>query len=265
MINKIRQKPNEEDPRRISSRALIITLSAIGLGIAFLAVMLILSSCSASVGASIRQDGGGRLAIQAEVPSALSAKFRKLAAGGSSASASGPFFDAASIRKSVAARPGLSVLSLEQPTPDSIKIELEARDLASLAASPDIKGSRLLSIKKGEDWTEASLRLDKASAKAALSLMQGLDPDLMEALSPPALDEEPITAAEYKTMLKSVLGEKAMPAIESASVTIKLSAPGAVIGSGGGSLSGSTLTATIPTLTIMCLEKPIEIWLRWKK
>jgi hypothetical protein len=56
-----------------------------------------------------------------------------------------------------------------------------------------------------------------------------------------------------------------MPAMEGAMVSLTLSAPGTVIGSGGGSLSGSTLSAKIPLIQALTLEKPIEIWLRWKQ
>jgi hypothetical protein len=53
--------------------------------------------------------------------------------------------------------------------------------------------------------------------------------------------------------------------MEAASLDLVLSAPGAVIGSGGGSLSGSILTAKIPLIDALALERPIEIWLRWKQ
>jgi hypothetical protein len=45
---------------------------------------------------------------------------------------------------------------------------------------------------------------------------------------------------------------------------LSITAPGKVLASGGGSLSGSTLTATIPVIEILVLEKPIDAWLRWK-
>jgi hypothetical protein len=55
-----------------------------------------------------------------------------------------------------------------------------------------------------------------------------------------------------------------MPAMKAAAIGLSLTAPGPVLGSGGGTLSGTTLTASIPILEVLALEKPIEIWIRWK-
>jgi hypothetical protein len=228
------------------------------------ALCLFLASCSASVFSAIRADGGARIAVQAEVPAPLAVKLRKLGAAGSSAPV-GSFFDTAAIRKSIAARPVLTLIELAQPKPDSIRVEVSARSLEELAASPDLKDSGLIAMSRGAGWAELRFRLERGGAKALAALFPGIDPYLLDALSPPALEEDPVTADEYRTMLKSVLGEKAMPAMETAMVSLTLSAPGTVIGSGGGSLSGSTLTAKIPLIQALTLEKPIEVWLRWKQ
>ncbi len=132
-------------------------------------------------------------------------------------------------------------------------------------ASADLKGSGLLTMSQGPLWSEFRFRLERGSAKALTSLFPGIDPYLMDALSPPALEEDPVTSAEYRTMLKAVFGEKAMPSMEGAVIQINVTAPGVVVDSGGGRLSGSTLTARIPLIQVLNLEKPIELWLRWKK
>jgi hypothetical protein len=251
---------------------IIVSAGALCLGAAFLAATLfILASCSASVSSEIRTDGGARISVQAEIPTALSAKFRKLASVGSSSqaaqaspSAPQPFFDAAAIRKSLAARPGIELVDLTQPSPDSIRIELTARSLEELAASPDLKGSGIITISRGSGWTEFRFHLERGGAKALSSLFPGIDPYLMEALSPPALEDDPVSLVEYKTMLKSVLGDKAMPAMEAAALRLSITAPGTVQSSGGGSLSTTTLTATIPIVEVLALEKPVDIWIRWK-
>jgi hypothetical protein len=218
------------------------------------ALCILLVACSASVSSVIRSDGGARISVQAEVPAPLAAKLRKFGAAGSSAS-TGPFFDTAAIRKSIDARPAFTLIEIAQPSPDSIRVEVSARSLEELAASPDLKGSQLITMSRGAGWAELRFRLKRGGAKALAALFPGIDPYLMDALSPPALEEDPVT----------VLGEKAMPAMEGAMVSLALSAPGTVIGSGGGSLSGSTLTAKIPLIQALTLEKPIEIWLRWKQ
>lgn len=258
------------DVSKPNKRAMFIVIAgALCLGAAFMVATLLLASCSAAVSSTIKADGSARISVRAEIPTALAAKFRKLAAVGSPSQAAAPstpkpFFDEAAVRKAIAAKPGLALVELAQPSPDSIRIELTARSLEELAASPDLKGSNIITISRGSGWTECRFRLERGGAKALSSLLPGIDPYILDALSPPALEEDPVSVAEYKTMLKSVLGEKAMPAMEAASLALSFTAPGPVLASGGGALSGPTLTATIPLIEVLALEKPVEIWLRWK-
>jgi len=246
-------------------RIVLILVAAVGIGTAFLATTLLLAGCSSDIAASLKADGGARVAVQAEVPAALAAKFRKLAqaSSGEEVDAGVPLFDTEAIRKAAAERPWMRVASLSRPSPESIKAEIEVLSLEKLAASKDLAGSGLLAVSRGAGWAELRIRLDRGCAAAAAKLFPGIDPYLMEALSPPALEEEPVTAAEYRTMLKSVLGEKAMPAMEAAAISISLTAPGKVVESAGGSLEGGVLKARIPIIDALVLERPIEIRLRW--
>jgi hypothetical protein len=258
----------ETTDRNKRTLPIIIALS-LCLGAVFMVGILLLASCSATVSSIIKTDGSAKISVQADVPPALAAKFRKLAAAGSSPSAAPgatpePLFNAAAIKKSIAARPGLTLTSLSEPNPESIRVDVTATSLEALAASPDLKGSDIITIARGPGWTECRFRLERTKAASFSNLLAGIDPQLLEALSPPALEEDPVSSAEYKTMLKSVLGDKAMPALEAAAFSFSLTAPGTVLSSEGGSLSGSTLSASIPMLEVLCLEKPIEIRLRWK-
>lgn len=234
------------------------------LSAALLAMTALFPACSASVASAIGADGSLRVSIHAEVPSALAVKFRKLADLGSGGISKGPFFDLEAIRKSLAARPGLVIDEIGQPGPDSVRLILSARNMAELAASPDFKDTGLITISNGPDWAECRFRMERGAAKVLASLLPGIDPYLMDALSPPALEEDPVTVDEYRTMLASILGERAMPAMEAASLDLSISAPGEVIGSGGGILSGSTLATKVSLIDVLVLEKPIELWMRWK-
>jgi hypothetical protein len=246
-------------------RLVLIMAAAVAIGAAFLATALLLAGCSGDIAASLRADGGARVSVQAEVPAQLAAKFRKLAqsTSGEAGEANAPLFDADAIKKAAADRPWMRVVSLSRPSPESIKAEFDVLGMDKLAASKDLAGTGFLTVSKGSGWAELRIRLDRGSAAAAAKLFPGIDPYLMEALSPPALEEDPVTAAEYRTMLKSVLGDKAMPAMEAAAIAISLAAPGKVLESTGGTLEGSVLKARIPIIDALVLEKPIEIRLRW--
>jgi hypothetical protein len=244
---------------------LIVSFGALCVAAVFLTATVLLASCSARIASVVAPDGSARLSIRAEVPAPLAAKFRRLAASGQQPSGQAlPLFDAAAIRRSISTHPGLNLIELSQPNLDSIQFEAMVRSLELLAASPDLKDSGLLSITRGAGWTEWRIHLGRDRAKMVSALFPGIDPNLLEALSPPALEEDPLSSDEYRTMLTGILGEKTMPAMEEAAITLSLTAPGKVLASGGGKLDGTTLTATIPVLQALVLEKPIELWLRWE-
>jgi len=249
--------------RNSKNTLLMIVLGSLCLGAAFLTFALLISSCAGSLASSIRSDGGARILLKAEVPAPLAAKFRAFAAAGGAPDAGTSLFDLAAVRTSIAARPALSLIEIAQPNPNALRLELGVRSLEELAASPDLAGSGLLSLAKAQGWVECRIRIDRRSAKALRALLPGLNPQLMEALSPPALEDDPVTEAEYRTMLASILGSRTAAALDAAALTLTLTAPGPVLASGGGTLSDSTLTAKIPLMQALTLEKPVELWLRW--
>jgi len=259
------EKPRS-DPGPSHRKALAVLAAAFGLGSLFLALVLLLGSCSSRFQAAISAQGSARIEFQAEMPAPIAAKLRKLAsAGGSSIDPSGPLFDLDAMRASIAARPELGLAELSRPSPDSVKGSLVVKSLARLAASPDLADSKALAYSEGPGWAELRLKLARGPGNGLESLLPGLDPYLLEALSPPALEEEGLSAEEYRMMLASVFGEKAMPAWDAAAISLELVAPEAVLSSGGGELSGRTLKARIPVIEALVLEEPIELWLRWKR
>ena len=257
----------EEYP--IKRKLLVVLAATVGIGAIFLVLVLLLGSCSAKLDGSIRGDGSARIDFQTEIPSPIAAKLRRLSASASPArgaqvGAAAPLFDLKSIRASIAARPELGLIELSQPTPESVKGAIFVKSLERFAKSPDLADSGALSYATGPGWAELEIRLERGNSAALTALLPGVDPYLLDALSPPALEEEGVSAAEYRAMLKSVLGEKAMPAMDAAAIGISLTAPNTVLASEGGALEGQTLKARIPMLDALVLEKPVELRLRWK-
>lgn len=265
--------PNRKTPARVApalgkSRHIHVVGGGLCLGAASLVAAMLLASCAASISSVLQADGGARIEVQATLIAPVAAKFRRLAAAGSASGAASsaldaPIFDKAAIRKSIASRPYLSLAELSSPDHDSIRLVVNARSLQELADAPDLKGSGLIAVSRGPGWTECRFHLERDNAKNLSLLFPGIDAALLDALSPPALDEDPVTTDDYRTMLKSLLGEKAMPALEDESVALAITAPSKVLNSGGGSLSGSTLRVKIPLFQALVLEKPIDFWIRW--
>lgn len=216
------------------------------------------ASCASS--AAIKADGSLGLELKAEVPPSLGAKLRAL----SGKEAGARLFDPATIRRSIEARPELRLAELSSAGPDSFSASLSVLDLAAALGKSELGKKGLVRLSKGPGWTELSLRLARGQGRAMLELFPGIDEELVDALSPPALEEDPLSEAEYRTMLTSLLGSKAMAGLEASSLALDLQAPAQVLDSEGGKLSGGVLKVRVPILDLLCLEKPVTIRLRWR-
>jgi hypothetical protein len=216
------------------------------------------ASCASS--AAIKADGGLRVDLKVDIPSLLGAKLRALSGKGSGEA----LFDEAGLRRSIEARSDFKILALEAQNSDSFSASLSAPSLEGALAGSELSKKGIVRLNKGSGWTELVIRLARGQGRTALDLFPGIDEELIDALSPPALDEEPVSRAEYRTMLSSLLGSKAMKALDGAEFSLDLSAPGAIIESEGGQAFGKLLKVRIPILDLLCLEKPIVLRLRWK-
>jgi hypothetical protein len=246
----------------ITPRAVVAVLAiALVLGAAFLLLTVGLASCATSVVGSIAPQGSARLSIDISIPAPLAEKLRNL----SQAKPGAPLFDASAIRKSFENRPGIELLALSEPRADSIRALLSVRSLADLADSPELRGTNLITVSSGPGWHELRVRLERGQAAALTKLFPGIDPYMMDALSPPALEPDPVTVADYRSMLASVLGERVMAALDSARASVSLTVPGVIIDSGGGKIEQNSLSVSIPVIDALVLEKPIEFWIRWRQ
>jgi hypothetical protein len=195
------------------------------------------------------------------MPTPLAEKIRSLA----QIPAKSPLFDAQAIGKSLTAGLGADRVDVRCPTPESVRAEATILDLEKALARSGLKEAGIAAYRRGGGRPEFRIRLERGSSKPLAALFSGLDPFLVDALSPPALEEEPVSRADYRTMLASVLGEAALAALETCGVELSLTAPNQVIASGGGRLAGTTISERVPFLDLLVLETPIELWLRWKE
>ncbi len=219
---------------------------------------LCFSSCAGT--ATINSNNSARINIRAEIPAPLGAKLRSL----SGKSASSPLFDIAGMQSAIRNKPYLKPLSLGAPGPNMFEGSIEISDLGRAFEAGGLTKRGIATLEKGPGWTELRVHLSRGQGRALLQLFPGIDEDLIDALSPPALDDEPLSRADYVTMLKSLLGSKAMASLESSALELSASAPSALIDSEGGNASGQTLKVKLPLLDLLCLEHPITIRLRWK-
>ncbi len=223
-----------------------------------------LSSCAAGLSLAVNPDGSGTLAVDARIPDAAAARLRSYAAAGTPGSApTAPLFDTAAVRRETARR-GLAAVSVETPTPNRFRGSFSFRSLADLAADPELAESGILRVGSKDGVTALSFRLSRDNARSLPLLFPGLDPYVLEALSPPALDPYPVSASEYREMLQALLGTAALGELDSAEIRVQVRAPGPVLRHSGGAVSDRTFTAVLRLMDILVLEKPLEFSVTWR-
>jgi len=222
----------------------------------FLAVLV--SACSAGLDAKLDSNGSASLSARVTVPGPVAKKLRAL----SDVPPTTPFFDAAAVRKALLARKGMASASAWCPDPDSLAITASIADLGSLLAAPDIAGIVNLDAEGGT--RRLSIRLSRDRSRDILALLPGIDPDLVDALSPPALGGGDYTKSEYRDALAAILGTNALPSLDAAAVDVSVTAPGEIVAHSGGRTEGSAWSASIPLLDLLVLEKPVEFSFSWR-
>ncbi len=217
-----------------------------------------LSSCSGRFDARFGAEGGASLNATIGIPAIVGAKLRAL----SGLDASTPIFDPSAVSRALLVRKGIASAVASCPDPDSLSLSATISDLGALLASPDL--SSLIKLDNTEGAKSLTIRLSRDHGQDILALLPGIDPGLVEALSPPALGGGDYTKVEYRDALQTILGTKAMPAFDAASVDLSVSVPGAIVSSSGGRVAGSTWKASIPLLDLLVLEKPLVLSFSWR-
>ncbi|MEI6875486.1 MAG: hypothetical protein WCL50_10205 [Spirochaetota bacterium] len=221
---------------------------------------LLLTSCAANIAARLEQTGAASISVKASLPPLIAAKLRRL--GGIPETT--PLFDLRAVRASLASRSGLVIRSLSNPSPDSLGFAAETGNLEAALYQPETDDPGILSLRSSRGQTELVLRLVRGQGSAIAALAPGLDPDILEALAPPALDAGDWSRAEYREMLADILGSKILPELDAATIDCAVSLPGKIVSSKGGTIEGSTWKFSIPLFDLLVLEKPIEYRVRWQ-
>ena len=232
-----------------------------------LVLIFALSSCGAVAGLAMKADRSATLALSIEVPAAVDTRIRAFAStGGAAAASTVPLFDAAAVTGTLVAR-GMTVRESVVPSPRSYRGAYTIKGLSGILASdPGLAG--VFAYSQGDGWASLRIRIHRDNAATLTGLFPGIDRDLLEALQPPALYDNPVTAEEYRSMLSGLLGKTAASAIDGLVFKLNLDLPGTVLESGGGVVidaSGRKAIFTVSALDAMVLEKPIDFLVKWKE
>lgn len=225
----------------------------------FLVVALL--GCSSSVETAISASGSISVFIKTEVYPSLEPKIRPF-----SSAKDGPLINADEAMH-VPLPKGLKLLSSKNPSLLAYEGTFRIDNLESfLAMNPELKESGAISSTKTAAWEELSLTFSRKTARLFASMFPFLNKDLLDALAPPALYEGESTPEEYKKMLNSLFGKKAMQDIETAVLRLNIKTPAPILEQDGCNRAGTALaTVSVPLLTCIILEQPIKIRLRWQR
>ena len=227
---------------------------------------LALGACSGRLDTTIRNDLSARMALRLDVPELLGARVRQI--GGIPAKAA--LFDVAGLKEEFANRSSIFLVDVSAPSADSLTSVIWVPDVEAFAGDRSLIPEGMVSLKKIPSsgaqpaQRELSVSLTRANAASAFALFPGIDGKLIDSLSPPALEKDPVTAAEYRMNLETVIiGKKSMPAFDACALEFNVTAPRTILGSSGGTAQGQVFKAKIPLFDLLTLEKPIRFSLRW--
>jgi hypothetical protein len=214
---------------------------------------------------TIGKDRGASISLLVSIPPEIEAWMRRT----SGMPAGSPLFDPEGTATALRNR-GFRVGSSRLPDRSSQAVSFETADLATFIASDSrLKDSSLIRYESGKGWASLRLTVSSTNASALVDLFPGLDPQLLEALQPPALFYNPVTTSEYRSMLGALMGRTAAGALDATTLSLKLMVPGTITESSGltpGSRSDNrTADFTIDVVDAMVLEKPIDIYLKWQQ
>ena len=233
-----------------------------------IAAMLALSatSCSGSLDASLKTDGSARAAVRLDIPEALSDRVRQFVGIGPR----DPLFSTDAVRNQFLGRTSIMLVDVSSPTPDILTSVVWVQSLDTLIADTSLVPPGMIQYQKlpaqgsSPAMRVLSVNLSKENAPYMLKLFPGVDPRIIDSLSPPALEAEPVSADEYRLNLEQVIiGKKNMPAFDACAIDIIITAPKAIASASGGSFSGPVFKAKLPLFALLTMEKPISFSLRW--
>ncbi len=232
----------------------------------FAATLIVGASCSGNLDATLRGDGSVRAAVRLTIPEALSGRVRQFVGLGSRE----PLFSPEAVRNQFLGRTSINLVDVSSPTPDILTSVVWVQNLDTLIADTSlvppgmIRYQRIPAQGSSPAMRELSVHLSRENAPYMLKLFPGVDRRIIDSLSPPALESDPVSADEYRLNLEQVIiGKKNMPAFDACSVDVAITVPKAIFMAEGGSFSGPIFRAKLPLFDLLTLEKPIAFSMRW--
>ncbi|TFG84924.1 MAG: hypothetical protein E4H20_01790 [Spirochaetales bacterium] len=236
--------------------------------VAFAVAAAALASCSTAADLTLRANRSAVLALSFEIPPAVEAKLRSFSSS-ARAPAGMPLFDPASVAAGAKAK-GLTVIESTSPRASAYRGSFSVNELDAFVTSSGLAAAGLFVLTRGASWASLDINVTRQNASILANLFPGMDRDLLEALQPPALYDNPVTRAEYRSMLAALLGKTAIEALDAAVFSLSISLPGPILENEGIAIPhavGSYTSAqfTVAVLDALTLDTPVSFHIKWKE
>lgn len=240
-----------------------------------LAAAVVFAGCTANAGMVVRADRSASLSVALSLGPAIEEWVRSVSGTGA------VMVDAQAIAQG-ARRSGLAVTESKATGPSSWRGSFTIENLGAFCAQKrdavpaddmGLRGSPagslselgLLRFERGPGWASLRLRLDRGNAGTLMALLPLADREVTEALMPPAVYDNPVSLAQFRQMMEATMGSTVNQAVFSFSLTL----PGPILEKSGPSAQvsadGRSVGFSLPMLEAMVLERPVELYARWKE
>jgi hypothetical protein len=226
---------------------------------------LALASCSSVQHVVLNADGSGTASIHVSLdPLVVRYLSDLLAATGGQGSAQQPLFDLTRIESDFAQLPGVTLVSASSPTRSTLDLDVAFTQVGEIVPASPV--SPILFSSDG-GLKRVSVHLSAQTVPSLLALAPLADDPVLSSLGP--RPDHPYTEAQYLELLDYAFSDYAPAAdikrvAESAMLAIRVDVKGTLVSQSGGKLDGSTAVFSIPLLSLVTLEKPIDLAITYR-
>ncbi|MCQ2580186.1 MAG: hypothetical protein MJ159_05780 [Treponemataceae bacterium] len=220
-------------------------------------------SCTTSVALETRLDKTGAVAMQTK----LSPSVQTLVSSLAGADSTEALFDAAQIRASLKAA-GFAVTGLKFPSKSALTVTAETKNITTM-----LRGSKdFITVVNDKGINDMRIKLTPENVRKAVAIMPEDTALYIELLIAPIFTGESMSAEEYTDLIAIAYGDKIAQDLLKAKVNLIFTVPGTIISAemtnskeNDIAVQNSTITMSIPLVTLLTDLKGTECRIRWKE
>ncbi|MBN1835557.1 MAG: hypothetical protein JW820_06880 [Spirochaetales bacterium] len=228
----------------------------VALGLFVIIAAALLPACSIRPEVTVETTGSGTVSMRIRLEKVFVDYLNDLAELTGDA-AGGRIFKVEDIRKSFAERNDLELRRIESPSPDVLDMEIAFDSIETVFAREEkLQEAGIVSFARVPEGYAIRFHLDRGNFGDIQEFLPFLKNPLFDGLAPQEGDVT--TEAEYLEMIDLALGEEGSAALKASTIETRVTVKGTLVSQQGGSVSGNTVTFSIPLLRVLLLDEPLD-------